>query len=184
MNVEPCSIAGLYRISSAKFEDHRGFFREHYRYSALADALGRKPRLSQGNHSRSHAHVLRGFHSENWDKLIYVVRGAALCVVADIRPNSATFGKHESFLMGDKPGQHIRIFVSRGLANAFYCLTETDYLNDVSAEFSPHGRRGVAWNDETFGVEWPSARPILSDADAALPTLRELYPAHPIFTQR
>jgi dTDP-4-dehydrorhamnose 3,5-epimerase len=183
MTVTASSIAGLYTVTSNTFEDRRGFFREHYRISALSEALGRAPKLAQGNHSRSHAGVLRGFHSEAWDKLIYVVHGTALCVVADTRPQSPTFGRHESFLMGDAPGQHMRIFVSEGLSNAFYCLTEVDYLNDVSAEFSPEGRGGVLWSDETLGVAWPTSTPILSDADAKLPTLRALYPNHPSFAR-
>jgi dTDP-4-dehydrorhamnose 3,5-epimerase len=183
MTVLPCSLQGLFLITSPKLEDRRGFFREHYRVSEMAEAIGREPKLRQGNHSRSCAGVLRGFHSEAWDKLIYVVRGAATCVVADTRPDSPTFGRHQSFLMGDPPGEHMRIFVTQGLSNAVYCHTEADYLNDVSAEFSPEGRSGVLWSDETLGVDWPSRSPILSDVDAKLPTLRSLYPEHPLFTR-
>ncbi len=184
MTASPCSIAGLFLVTSPTFEDGRGFFREHYRHSELTAALGRAPQMRQGNHSRSCAGVLRGFHSEAWDKLIYVVRGTAMCVVADTRPESPTFGRHESFLMGDPPGEHIRIFVSEGLSNAFYCFTEVDYLNDVSAEFRPERRAGVLWSDETLAVTWPSRSPILSDVDANLPTLRALYPSHPQFARK
>lgn len=183
MTVTPCFIPGLYLVTAPKLEDRRGFFREHYRFSELSAALGREPRLRQGNHSRSHAGVLRGFHTEAWDKLIYVARGAATCVVADTRPDSPTFGRHQSFMMGDAPGEHLRLFVSEGLSNAFYCHTEVDYLNDVSAEFSERGRGGVLWSDETLKVVWPSASPILSDIDANLPTLRMLYPDHPMFAK-
>jgi dTDP-4-dehydrorhamnose 3,5-epimerase len=181
MLVLPGSIQGLFSITSPKLEDRRGFFREHYRHSALAAAIGREPKMRQGNHSRSRAGVLRGFHAEAWDKLIYVVRGTATCVVADTRPDSPTFGRHESFLIGDAPGEHMRIFVAEGLSNAFYCHTEVDYLNDVSAEFRPEGRGGVLWSDETLAVDWPTRSPILSDVDANLPTLRALYPDHPRF---
>jgi dTDP-4-dehydrorhamnose 3,5-epimerase len=184
MTVSPGAIAGVFVVTSPKFEDRRGFFREHYRYSELAAALGREPRMRQGNHSRSCAGVLRGFHTEPWDKLLYVARGTALCVVADTRPASPTFARHQSFLMGDPPGEHTRVFVSEGLSNAFYCFTEVDYLNDVSEEFSPERRGGVLWTDETLAVEWPSRSPILSDVDANLPTLRTLYPLHPRFAQK
>jgi dTDP-4-dehydrorhamnose 3,5-epimerase len=184
MTVSPGTIAGVFVVTSPKFEDRRGFFREHYRYSELAAALGREPRMRQGNHSRSCAGVLRGFHTEPWDKLLYVARGTALCVVADTRPASPTFARHQSFLMGDPPGEHTRVFVSEGLSNAFYCFTEVDYLNDVSEEFSPERRGGVLWSDETLAVEWPSRSPILSDVDANLPTLRTLYPLHPRFAQK
>lgn len=177
MPVSKTSIPGLLVIRWRKLEDRRGFFKHSYQVTELAEALGREPCLRQGNHSRSQAGVLRGFHTEPWDKLIYVVRGTALCVVADVRPDSASFARTERFTLGDPPGEHLRLFVSRGLSNAFYCFSETDYVNDVSAEFDPTNRRGVAWNDPTLAVEWPTSDPILSDADANQPTLQSLFPA-------
>ena len=172
MEVEKCSLEGLFKIKSTLIEDNRGFFREHYRASALKEAIGRAPLFNQGNHSRSNKGVLRGFHCEPWDKLVYVVRGTALCVVADTRPESQTFGSVESFLMGDEPGSHFRLFISEGLSNAFYCYTDVDYVNDVSAEFCPENRKGVIWNDPTLKVVWPTTSPVVSEWDAGLPTLK------------
>ena len=180
MPVAPTSIPGLYRLSWTEIEDERGFFRQTYQAKELAQALGREPQLRQGNHSRSRARVLRGFHLEAWDKLIYVARGLATCVVADVRPNSPSFGRTERFLLGDRPGQRDRLFISRGLANAFYCHFETDYLNDVSEEFHPEGRMGVAWNDPHLNVAWPDTDPILSELDRRQPTLAALFPDHPL----
>lgn len=132
--------------------------------------------MRQGNHSRSAPHVLRGFHVEPRDKLIYVVRGLATCVIADVRPDSPTFRQTETFLLGDAPGRRDRIFIAAGLANAVYCHSEVDYLNDVSEEFDPRNRSGVRWNDPALGVDWPTDAPILSDADKCQPLLRDLFP--------
>lgn len=181
MNVTPTSIAGLYVVSWPLVVDARGFFRQTYQHSELSAAIGRELRLRQGNHSRSAAGVLRGFHTEPWDKLIYVVRGLATCVIADVRPDSPTFCRTESFLLGDEPGQRHRLFVSRGLSNAFYCHAETDYLNDVSEEFETSNRSGVAWNDPMLGVQWPTDTPLLSEADKHQPCLTDLYPHHPLW---
>lgn len=181
MPVVQTSIAGLYVVKWEEIFDARGFFRQTYQFGELSTALGRDLRLRQGNHSRSHPRVLRGFHREPCDKLIYVVRGHATCVVADTRPESATFGTALSFEMGDSPGRRIRLFVREGLANAFYCHTEVDYLNDVSEEFDPSNRSGVAWNDPTLDIPWPDRDPILSDSDRQLMTLQQLYPDHSRF---
>lgn len=181
MSIEATPISGLFVVRGREFDDRRGFLRQMHQIRELAEVLGYEPRLLQGNHSRSHAGVLRGFHIEAWSKLIYIVRGTATCVVADPRPESPTFGRTESFVMGDR-GAGIRLFVSEGLANAFYCHSETDYLNDVSDYFDPLGRRGIIWNDPDLAVAWPSRSPILSDIDAGLPTLRELFPDHPNFS--
>jgi len=181
MPVLPTSIAGLFVVRWPLREDSRGFFKHSYQAGELAEALGRAPVLAQGNHSRSRAGVLRGFHTEPWDKLVYVPRGTAMFVAADVRPESPTFGRSESFMLGDAPGEYARVFVAQGLSNAFYCFSETDYLNDVSAPFDPANRSGVAWNDPTLAVDWPTRTPILSETDAAQPFLSALFPDHPIF---
>lgn len=180
MPVFKTSIAGLLVISWPSLYDARGFFRQTYQRSEIEAALGRDLRMQQGNHSRSTARVLRGFHAEPWDKLIYVIRGLATCVVADPRPDSPTFGQTEHFLLGDEPGARNRLFVSRGLANAFYCHTEVDYLNDVSEEFVPQAGFGIAWNDPDLAFPWLDLDPFLSDADRQQPTLKALFPGRPV----
>ena len=180
VDVLKTGIDGCLVIRTHLIEDDRGFFLETYRQSAIAELLGSPHRFGQGNHSRSVPDVLRGFHSEEWDKLVYVVRGQALCVVADTRPASPTFGRTEQFFLGDPPHERNRIFLQKGLSNAFYCFTEVDYLNDVSDEFQPDKRGGVLWSDPFLSVDWPNKEPILSPSDAALPTLSELYPEHPL----
>lgn len=174
MPVAATEIAGLFVVEWDLIEDSRGFFKHTYQFGELAAALGRDPRLRQGNHSRSRPGVIRGFHLEPWDKLINVPRGCARCVVVDPRPESPTFGKHLAFELGDAPGRRDRLLISRGLANAFYCYTEADYLNDVSEEFDPSGRSGFLWNDPDLQVDWPTSSPILSEQDKHLPRLRDL----------
>lgn len=169
LGLEPTRIEGLWRFIPDCIEDERGFFLESYRESLMQGVLGRPYRFAQSNHSRSKPNTLRGFRTEPWDKLIYVARGTALLVVVDPRRDSPTFGQHERFLMGDAPGERQRILLSRGLCNAFYCLTETDYLNDVSAEYEPSGRKGFRWDDPALGIDWPCEAPVLSAADRALP---------------
>ena len=165
-----------------RHDDERGFFLQTYQLSELTEALGREPALRQGNHSRSDARVLRGFHAEPWDKLVYVVRGTAFCAIADLRQDSDTFGEVATFVIGDPPGERVRLFLSEGLGNAFCALTEVDYLYDVGAEWAPGiAKRAVAWDDPDLAVEWPITDPVVSDADRANPALRELAPGHPRF---
>ena len=168
-HVQAARIQGVWQLQPEPIIDSRGFFAETYRTSAVEEILGRPYSFAQSNHSRSQANTLRGFRSEPWDKLIYIPRGTALCVVVDPRPDSPTFRQHESFLLGDAPGRRERLLISRGLCNAFYTLTETDYLNDVSKEFDASVRRGFRWDDPALGIEWPCTDPLLSKADRMLP---------------
>jgi dTDP-4-dehydrorhamnose 3,5-epimerase len=149
----------------------------------LEDMLGRTLTLRQGNHSRSVPGALRGFHAEPWDKLVYVERGTAMAAVADIRPESATFGDVATFHLGDLPGERVRLFVAEGLANAYcaYGDEPADYLYDVSEEWFSTDKRSIAWNDPDLNVSWPVRSPILSPQDESNPTLRERFPSHPRF---
>jgi dTDP-4-dehydrorhamnose 3,5-epimerase len=175
VTVERTPIDGLLIVGSPLIPDSRGFFRETYRRSELEAVLGRPVDFRQGNHSRSAAGVLRGFHSEPWNKLVYVVRGRALCVVADTRSGSSTFGQALPFELGDDPALRVRLFIARGLSNAFLALEETDYVNEVSEEFDDSRRKGFVWNDPTIGFEWPTTNPILSATDAALPSFVDAF---------
>ncbi|MFP5308576.1 MAG: dTDP-4-dehydrorhamnose 3,5-epimerase family protein [Actinomycetes bacterium] len=184
MPVEATRIEGLLLVSWDTHGDERGFFRQTYQVRELTEALGREPVLRQGNHSRSRPGVLRGFHAEPWDKLVYVVRGTAMAAIADIRPTSPTFGEVETFHLGDAPGQRVRLFISEGLANSFctYGDQTVDYLYDVSDYWRPDIQKpAVAWDDPDLAVAWPVDDPVLSDADSENPTLRELFPDHPRF---
>ena len=175
MTVGSTAIEGLFVVRWDTYADERGFFRQTYQRSELAAALGRQPTFAQGNHSRSAAGVLRGFHAEPWDKFVYVARGTAFCAVADLREDSPTLGAVETFLLGDAPGERVRLLVSEGLANAFCALTEVDYLYDVSAEWRPGVlKRAVAWDDPDLAVDWPVAAPVVSEEDRSNPRLVEL----------
>ncbi|MBW3576647.1 MAG: dTDP-4-dehydrorhamnose 3,5-epimerase family protein [Actinobacteria bacterium] len=186
MPVEATEIDGLLVVRWETFEDERGFFRQTYQIRELEGPLGRTPTLVQGNHSRSEPGVLRGFHAEPWDKLVYVARGTAMAAIVDIRPDSATFGEVATFHLGDPPqGQRIRLFISEGLANSFcaYGTSPVDYIYDVSDYWRDDlDKRSVAWDDSDLGVDWPVDHPIVSDADRTNPTLRRLFPDHPRLT--
>lgn len=181
MPVEPTPIEGLLLVEFDTHVDDRGFFRQTYQQSELAAVLGRPAQFVQGNHSRSAPGVLRGFHAEPWDKLIYVARGTAMAAVADLRPDSVTFGEVETFLLGDPPGERWRLFISAGLGNAFCALgtQPVDYVYDVSQEWCPDVDKGaVRWDDPDLAVPWPLPDPWLSPEDRDAPTLRERFPHH------
>lgn len=184
MTVEHTAIDGLLVIRQDTHGDDRGFFRQTWQASDLDAALDHPPRFVQGNHARSAPGVLRGFHAEPWDKMVYVTRGRVLAVIADIRPDSDTFGSTASFELGDG-SDRVRLFVSEGLGNG-YCVVgdePADYVYDVTDEYRPGvDKRAIAWDDPHLDVEWPVLDPILSDDDRDAPTLRQRFPDHPFLS--
>ena len=190
MPVETTSIPGLLVVRWDTFGDDRGFFRQTYQVQELTESLGREPVLRQGNHSRSAPGVLRGFHAEPWDKLVYVVRGRAMGAWVDIRLDSPAFGEVVTLHLGEPGGpydaERVRVFIPEGVANAFctYGDETVDYLYDVSDYWRPDiDKPAVAWDDPDLAVDWPVDDPVLSEADRANPTLRELAPGHSRWTQ-
>ncbi|MEX2503927.1 MAG: dTDP-4-dehydrorhamnose 3,5-epimerase family protein [Egicoccus sp.] len=182
MPIEPTDIDGLLVVSWVPHPDERGFFRQTYQLTELEAALGRPVVFRQGNHARSRPGVLRGFHAEPWDKLVYVSRGDVLAAVADIRPDSPTFGEVRTFRLGDADPARRRLYLTTGLANSYAVVgtSDADYLYDATAEWSPTSPRvTVAWNDPDLGVDWPVGDPVLSAADRANRTLRQQFPDHP-----
>lgn len=184
MPVTPTALRDVLVVTQPTHRDGRGFFRQTFVMDELAEALGRTPQFRQANHARSEPGVLRGFHAEPWDKLVYVARGRVHAVLADLRPDSDTFGEHVAFDLGDDTDR-CRLFVPEGVGNS-YCVVgdePADYLYDVTEAWRPGvDKREVAWDDPDLGVEWPIDDPVLSDADRAAPTLRERFPDHPNFS--
>jgi dTDP-4-dehydrorhamnose 3,5-epimerase len=179
LSVERTAIEGLLVLRWPTHEDDRGFFRQSAQAGELEEELGRAVTWRQSNHARSAASVLRGFHADPWDKRVYVARGTAFAAVADVRPQSATFGRVVTLRIGDPPGDRVVLFIAEGLANA-YCVegpATVDYLYDVSVPWrADHRRIAVAWDDPDLAVDWPVHEPVLSAADQANPSLRACFP--------
>ena len=128
------------------------------------------------NHARSSKNTLRGIHIAPWNKLIYVTSGNVKAVIVDLRENSATFGKYESFVIGDD--NRSSIFIPKGFGNSYLVLSEdADYTYLTDEEWSPNREVGVIWNDPTLNIDWGLAeQPILSPKDQQNPSLKEVFP--------
>jgi dTDP-4-dehydrorhamnose 3,5-epimerase len=168
-------IDGVLVLERESLADDRGFFRETFRLGELEQAVGRPVGFVQQNHARSRRDVLRGLHAETWDKLIYVPHGRVFNAVADIRPDSPTFGKVACFELGGDDS--LALFLPTGVANGYCVLTdEADYLYLVTRYYDGSDTRGVMWDDPDLAVPWPVRAPILSKRDRENPTLRQLVP--------
>lgn len=175
-HIKKTTIPGLLLIERPTFPDERGFFREIFRLNDLETEIGDKFKIVQANHSRSLPGVIRGLHAENWNKLIYPMRGKMFVAIVDIRPDSPTFAKYEIFYFNEESRQ--ALYIPKGLANSV-CVDgeETiDYLYLVDAYYSGSDTRAIAWDDPDLGIAWPIKNPVISERDKKNPTLREMFP--------
>lgn len=170
------SIKGLFLIERPSFTDNRGFFREVFHLDELLAVTGVEFNPVQLNHSLSKPRVVRGMHAENWNKLVYPVTGKMFAAIADVRPESETFGKVETFIFDGNPLK--ALFVAKGLANSMCVMGDepVNYLYLVDAYYSGVPAKAIAWNDPDLAINWPVDKPIVSKRDQENIGLRELFP--------
>jgi dTDP-4-dehydrorhamnose 3,5-epimerase len=187
MKTRPLALDGAWEILPQQFGDPRGLFLEWYRAERLAEAVGRPLRLAQANMSISARGVVRGIHfaqvPPGQAKYITCVRGAVLDVVVDIRVGSPTFGQWEGVRLDDVDRR--AVYLDEGLGHGFCALTDDAvvmYL--VNEGYNPGREFGIHALDPEIGIEWRVPEPILSDRDAAAPTLAEARAAGLLPTYR
>ena len=127
-NIKTTSIPGLLILERPILSDERGFFRELFHKDELEKVSGIKFEGVQMNHSHSKPGVIRGIHAEKWNKIVYLVSGEVFIAIADIRPDSLTFGKVETFSVHGE--NRIGFFIPKGLANSLCVIGEkaVDYI--------------------------------------------------------
>lgn len=174
--IKTTSIPGLFILERPTFDDERGFFKEVFHLDELESVLGYEFKPVQMNHSKSIPGVIRALHGESWNKLIYPITGSMFSAVVDIRPDSSTFGKVETFTIDAI--NRIALFVPKGLANSI-CVVGSqpvNYIYLVDNYYDGTDTRAVAWDDPDLNISWPVKDPLLSDRDKNNPRLRDLFP--------
>ncbi|KHN91144.1 dTDP-4-dehydrorhamnose 3,5-epimerase [Pectobacterium actinidiae] len=169
MKIIDTKITDLKIIEPAVFGDERGFFFESFNKKKFEDAIGYSVDFVQDNHSKSSQGVLRGLHYQlaphAQGKLVRCVEGEVFDVAVDIRKSSPTFGKWVGvYLSAENKRQ---FWIPAGFAHGFVTLSKTaEFLYKTTNYYAPQSDRGILWNDETIGIEWPmSVDPILSEKD-------------------
>ncbi|MBT5028919.1 MAG: dTDP-4-dehydrorhamnose 3,5-epimerase [Nitrospinaceae bacterium] len=175
MKANRTELEGVLLIEPLVHGDPRGRFYESYEKKKY-QAVGIQEDFVQDNQSLSQKNVLRGLHyriEPEQAKLVRVVKGEVFDVVVDIRKNSPTFGKWQSFILS--ASNYLQLYVPIGFAHGFCVLSdEAEFLYKVSESYSAEKEKGILWNDPDIGIDWPISDPILSEKDKINPPLRSL----------
>jgi dTDP-4-dehydrorhamnose 3,5-epimerase len=172
-NFKPLEIPDLMLIEPKVFGDKRGFFMETFKLSEF-QANGINGDFVQDNMSRSQKGVLRGLHYQlnpkAQGKLVMTVKGAVFDVAVDIRKGSPYYGKWVAKKLSED--NRLMFWIPPGFAHGFMTLSDSaEIIYKTTEEYAPELERGIIWNDPTIGIKWPSLSPLLSERDAALPSL-------------
>jgi dTDP-4-dehydrorhamnose 3,5-epimerase len=93
--------------------------------------------------------------------------------VVDIRKGSPTFGQWRGYTLSDT--NYLQIYIPVGFAHGFCVLSEmAEFLYKVSEYYSAEKEKGIMWNDQDIGIDWPISNPVLSEKDTTNLTLKDL----------
>jgi len=177
--VKALGIEGAWVYEPQVHGDDRGSFAETFRGAEFAADLGYQLDVAQVNCSVSRRGVIRGIHYADVPpgqaKYVTCAVGAILDVVVDLRAGSPTFGTWEAVPLDAATRR--AVFLAEGLGHAFTALTDdATALYLCSTPYAPGREHGVHPLDPALGIAWPTDEgwsPVLSDKDAAAPTLDE-----------
>ena len=173
-------LTGVYVIKPKVFEDSRGFFYESWNQILFDNAVGKKVKFLQDNHSLSNIGVLRGLHYQidpkPQGKLVRCISGAVFDVAVDIRKSSPTFGEWTSLILNNV--SKLMIWIPVGFAHGFLSLEDnSEVLYKASELWSKEQDRSIRWDDKDIKINWPLRDikildPKLSEKDSKAPFLK------------
>lgn len=175
MHFKPTGIEGAWLIEPEPFRDDRGAFARTFCADTFA-ARGLETHFVQHSLSSSLAKgTFRGMHLQaapfSEVKLVSCVRGAILDVIADLRPQSASYLAWAGFELSAANGH--QLYIPKGVAHGHLTLTDDAAVNYlISERYVPDAARGVRYDDPALGIVLPMAPSVISDRDRGWPPIR------------
>jgi dTDP-4-dehydrorhamnose 3,5-epimerase len=176
MKFREAPLLGGFVIEIERIDDGRGYFARTFCQRELA-AAGLFDRIAQCNVSHNvRRGTLRGLHFQSEphaeDKIVSCTRGAIFDVMVDLRPGSPTFGKH--FGQELTPENGLALYIPKGFAHGFQTLLADSTVSYLMSEFYVReAASGVRWDDPDLAIPWPLIERVMSDRDAAWPTVSQ-----------
>lgn len=181
MQLHATALSGATLIEPDRRSDDRGWFARVYCEHEFA-AHGLPHRMVQTNRSLTRqAGTLRGLHYQVTphaeDTLVRCEHGAIWDAIVDLRTGSHTYGHWFGVELSEDNGRMLLVprGFARGFAHGFVTLTDNVAVSyQVSNFYAPQSERGLRYDDEAFGIDWPVPIRHLSAKDASWPAHRSL----------
>jgi dTDP-4-dehydrorhamnose 3,5-epimerase len=182
MKFESLPLAGAYQIHLAPRHDLRGFFARSWCSDTFIEH-GIDFDFVQANFSRTRQQgTIRGMHYQRDPfpdaKVVRCTQGRIFEVIADIRPDSPTYGRWWSTVLGEDIFD--MVYVPAGCAQGFQSLTNNVVVEYFMSErFRPTYYGGFRYDDAFLGIKWPLPVSVISAQDLGWPALRPMPVALP-----
>ncbi len=167
------NFEGVWIFEPKIWNDQRGYFIESFNADGLPEEL-KSIQFVQDNEAKSTRGVLRGLHYQlppfAQSQLVRCVVGEVVDVIVDVRPNSATYGKHLSVILNEINKK--QLFVPHGFAHGYAVLSDTAiFAYKCDQYYAPQQEGGLKYDDASLGINWilPLSEMVVSDKDQKLP---------------
>lgn len=155
-NFQKTKIDGLILITPPIARDERGHFSKTFEVK-LFSSNEINLSVAEELESSSSCNTLRGLHFQwehSQDKLVRVLSGEIYDVAVDLRSDSKTFGKWESFYLSAENGT--MLYIPKGFAHGFLAMQENTTLHYLCGDqYDPVHEDGIIWNDPELSIPWP-----------------------------
>ena len=169
-------LKGAFIIELEKLEDERGFFARTWDQK-LFEENGLNSRIVQCSISFNKLKgTIRGLHFQipphEEAKLVSCIKGKIFDVIVDLRSSSDTYKKWFSIELNDQNKK--MLYIPEGFAHGFQTLEDNTLVYyQISEIYSPEHARGVRWDDNTFQIEWPLKKTVISKKDSSYQSFEE-----------
>lgn len=170
-------MPGVLTLHPTVHTDHRGYFTRTWDSNVAREAG--IPEFVQDSQSRSHRGVIRGLHIRRGageSKLVRCARGRIFDVVVDLRRDSPTFLRWQSFELDDV--DHVGLYIPRGCAHGWQAVSgPADVCYRIDASHDARFDLTLAFDAPELAIPWPEPPTGLSAADRAGATLAQTLSA-------
>jgi dTDP-4-dehydrorhamnose 3,5-epimerase len=159
--------------------DERGLFARLFDVDAFRERGLPTDFVQASTSYNSRRGTLRGLHFQAEPhaeiKLVRCTAGALFDVIVDVRPDSPSFGRWQSFELTAE--NRLTLIVPAGFAHGFETLADsTEVHYQMTRPHAPGAERGIIWSDPDLAIAWPLQPAVMSERDRGLPRLRSLTP--------
>lgn len=176
MEIEKTAISEIILIKPSFFKDERGTFFESFNIGFINDlGINFSPVQENCIYSTKKGTV-RGVHFQNSPfaqaKLVRCTKGRVLDFAIDLRKNSPTFLKHVSVELDSE--KHYQLYIPEGFGHLVLSLTNDSIVEYfVNQLYSPENDRSINCLDQSFNIEFPFKKLIMSEKDKKAPFLKD-----------
>jgi len=159
------SSPGVKFINFSIFSDLRGDFKKTFNATLLKENQIQFD-VKESYITTSKKNVLRGMHFQlppyDQDKIVSCIEGEVIDVIVDLRKESPSYKKVNSFNLIDKNSAFL--FLPKGIAHGFLSISEKSQMQYfLNSEYQPDYDDGILWSSIDF--DWQIKNPIMSERD-------------------